>query len=92
MTAQEMVRTASERLDADIAAYFGGLSLLHDERLLKQCRERRRRKNVILALQTYGGDPSAAYRIARCFQQAYVPAAAQPHGTRDVLGVGLRPV
>lgn len=67
----DVVQSASEKYDADVVVYMGDIERPEDDYLIRQCRRRRRRKNVLLVLTTRGGDPSAAYRIARCFQRAY---------------------
>jgi ClpP class serine protease len=54
--------------------------------------DRKRRKNAILILVTEGGDPDAAYRIARCFQEHYelftciVPGYCKSAGTLITIG------
>ena len=57
--------------DADIAFYFGEISRDLADNIINACRTRKLRKNIVLLLTTHGGDPNAAYIIARCFQQAY---------------------
>jgi len=68
---REVVQAVAKKYEADIVAYYGDIARPEDDYLIRQCRKRRRRKNIILLLATRGGDPSAAYRIARCFQRAY---------------------
>jgi hypothetical protein len=60
-----------DKLDADVYLYSGPISEPTDDRVVDDCMGRTRRKNVVLILSTYGGDPDAAYRIARCFQRNY---------------------
>lgn len=52
---------------------FIGLQLLAVRRLVVEepVTKHRSRKNVILILATYGGDPHAAYRVARFLQDHY---------------------
>ncbi|MHB8327841.1 MAG: SDH family Clp fold serine proteinase [bacterium] len=57
--------------DADILIYNGAIEKPFDEKVIDECCNAKRRKNVILILCTYGGDPSVGYRIARCLQQKY---------------------
>lgn len=57
--------------DADILFYNGAIDRPFDTKVIDECRKARRRKNVIFILCTYGGDPNAGYRIARCLQQKY---------------------
>lgn len=64
----------AEKQDADIILYNGGIFRPCDEQLIRECIARGksgRRSNVILILVTGGGDPDAAYRIARCLQRNY---------------------
>jgi hypothetical protein len=65
------INTVAEKLDADIVVYAGDIGRGEDKYLIGQCQSRRLRKNVLLLLETYGGDPNAAYRIARAFQTFY---------------------
>ena len=69
------VEAVSNSFDADVIAWFGDIRGIFDERLIYWGRGRRRRKNVLLFLQTLGGDPHAAYRIARYFQRRYKTAS-----------------
>lgn len=91
MTAQESVDALATAMDADIVVYYGDLSRVYDTRILRQCRTRRRRKNVVLVLATFGGDVASAYRLARCFQGAYRTRSEQPHtrGTFSVFVIGV---
>ena len=71
---RKLVDTVSSNRDADIILYNGGIFRPCDEHLIRECisrGEKGRRKNVILILVTGGGDPDAAYRIARCLQRHY---------------------
>jgi hypothetical protein len=61
----------AEKFDADVIGYFGDIMSPNDWRITYHSGRRRLRTNVILMLQTSGGDPHAAYRIARSLQRAY---------------------
>lgn len=61
----------AEKQDTDVLVYNGELRRPHDLTVIKQCKERKRRANVLLILVTFGGDAAAAYRVARCLQQKY---------------------
>jgi len=63
-------RVANEH-DADVILFSGPIEEPFDRRLLTVCSKRKRRKNVVLLLVTYGGDPDAAFRMARCLQSKY---------------------
>lgn len=68
---QEKIDSLAAEMDADIVTYFGDIKREEDVYLIKKCGQRRLRKNLLLLLTTYGGDPNAAFRIARCFQSTY---------------------
>lgn len=68
---QNHIDKLSGKYDADVVVYFGDITRSVDTRLIRSAYERRKRKNVLLMLSTYGGDPHAAYRIARCLQGAW---------------------
>ena len=84
-------RVATE-LDADVISYRGEIGRHADRNLISECIQRRRRNNVVLMLVTLGGDPDAAYRIARCLQDKYenftlyVSGVCKSAGTLIALG------
>jgi hypothetical protein len=60
--------------ECDVVFFNGGLERPCDDALIQECMNRGkngRRKNALLIMVTYGGDPDAAYRIARCMQRSY---------------------
>lgn len=63
-----------------------------DERVITLVRKRKHAPGIVLVLVTPGGDADAAYRIARCLQDAYehftvlVPGYCKSAGTICVLG------
>ncbi len=61
----------ADALDADVILYNGPISRPQDSHLIDACVRRRRRTNALLMLVTMGGDPDAAYRVARCIQTKY---------------------
>lgn len=61
----------ADQSDADVLFINAGIFRPLDRKVLDLCSKRRRRKNVVLLLVTQGGDPDAAYRIARCLQTSY---------------------
>lgn len=67
----ELAILLADENDADILLYNGPIDRPFDAKVIDECRKAKRRTNVILILCTYGGDPSAGYRIARCLQQKY---------------------
>jgi hypothetical protein len=75
-TVNETIRASANVLadatDSDVLVYSGDIERPFDDELLDEllaCPVRR--KNVILILGTYGGNPDAAYRIARSLQENY---------------------
>ena len=71
---EDMKRIANkyaEDHDTDFVVYFGDIGRPQDVFLIDRCRQRRRRKNLLLMLATRGGDPAVAYRIGRAFQRFY---------------------
>ncbi|WP_346032687.1 SDH family Clp fold serine proteinase [Erythrobacter westpacificensis] len=92
---REIVEKVSAERDADIILYNGGIFRPCDETLIRECISRGqtgRRKNVVPILVTGGGDPDAAYRIARCLQRhyekftLYVSGACKSAGTLIAIG------
>lgn len=73
----------AEANDTDFAVYFGDMVRPRDEFLIDSCRQRRRRKNLLLMLATRGGDAGVAYRLGRAFQKLY--------GIEDHASDGSRP-
>jgi hypothetical protein len=64
--------------DVDILAYCGGIERRGYEALCKAL-DGTRKKNILLAMCTFGGDPHAGYRIARALHHNY------PDGTISLL-------
>lgn len=61
----------SEQSNADIFLFSSGISYGSGEEFIDTVSKNRKRDNVVLILSTYGGDPDAAYRIARFLQDHY---------------------
>ena len=61
----------AEELDADVILLNGELTSAEANVLIRNCRTREKRSNVVLILVTYGGDPDAAFQIARYLQREY---------------------
>jgi hypothetical protein len=93
---EERIKTTANALaesaDADIFFYNSEIYRPCDYKIIRECAKRRRRNNIILILVTEGGDPDAAYRIARCFQKRYkrficiVPGCCKSSGTLIATG------
>ena len=71
LSAQQMADVVAEQLGADVLLFNGPIYRDQDKWLIDACIKRRRRENVLLILVTQGGDPDAAYRIAKCLQAKY---------------------
>jgi len=69
--APDSIDVISSDENADIFVFSSEISYNSGESLIDTVTEHRTRENVILVLATYGGDPHAAYRIARFLQDHY---------------------
>lgn len=67
----QQVRVLVGEKDTDVLVFCGRISTQCDQQVQDAVSGRRRRKNVALILTTRGGDPDAAYKIARCLQRSY---------------------
>jgi hypothetical protein len=97
-TREERIKTAANALaeaeNADIYFYNSEIKRPHDEEVMRHCGKIDSSENAILILVTEGGDPDAAYRIARCFQSRYadgtftciVPGYCKSAGTLIAVG------
>lgn len=81
----------SNRTDTDVVVYFGDITRDGYESLAVACSDRKLRKHVVMLMVTLGGDPNAAYRIARMIQECYktvsprdVRPNTQPRGTFSI--------
>lgn len=87
-----VIKKIAAEQDTDIILYNGPIHRPTDTQIIRQCIERRKRPNVMLMMVTTGGDPDAAYRIARCLQDKYekfvfyVPGYCKSAGTIVALG------
>ncbi|WP_434684969.1 SDH family Clp fold serine proteinase [Pseudanabaena minima] len=69
---QICIQSVIDELDADAFLYSADISEENADKLIQTIRDQSpKRENVVLILSTYGGDPDAAYRIARILKQAY---------------------
>jgi len=66
-----LAEAVASRLDADVFLYNGRLSRGNVRTVERRVLARKRRKNVVLMLVTHGGDPDAAYILARLLQENY---------------------
>jgi len=88
----ELANRVSDNLNADILLINSDIARGLDNKLIAAVKARRKRKNVFLILVTQGGDPDAAYRMARCLQDnyeklvAFVTGYCKSAGTLCLLG------
>ena len=57
--------------DTDLYLYFGSIRRPYDDYMIDEIINRKKKKNLMLFMTTSGGNPDAAYRIARCIQREY---------------------
>ena len=88
---KKKINDYSNRNDTDVIVYFGDITRDEDESLTVACADRKLRKHVMMLMVTLGGDPNAAYRIARLLQERYktvsprdVGPTRQPRGTFSI--------
>src|SRR5258708_16374883 len=67
----KLVKRVSDHYKSDIALYIGPIERPHDDRFIRRVKDFKQLDNVLLILTTFGGDPHAAYRMARCLQEQY---------------------
>lgn len=79
----------------DVVGYAGPVTMVGYEQLCDLLETRKRSERVVIALETSGGDPHAAFRIARALGshydtvQALVPRFCKSAGTLIVLGAAV---
>jgi len=61
----------ADATDSDVLLYSGNIERPYDDKLLDEISAAKRRANATLILCTSGGNPNAAYRMARAFQENY---------------------
>ena len=57
--------------NTDVILFVGPITRVSAKTLIGICNETNRRKNVLLIMETYGGNADAGYQIARCLQDKY---------------------
>ncbi len=78
--------------DTDVLLYTGNIERGYDDKLIDILLGMKRRHNVLLLLCSHGGNPDAAYRIARALQNCYdkftvlLAGRCKSAGTLIVLG------
>lgn len=69
--ATSIMRRMVASAETDILIFNGPIERPRDRRLIKNVMAKARAKNLFMILVTYGGDPDAAYRMARCIKNHY---------------------
>jgi Serine dehydrogenase proteinase len=88
----DAAQQVAEALDADVYLFNGEIARPYDRQLIDELRAQPRRTNILFLLVTNGGNPDAAYRMARCLQRSYkrvivfVPGFCKSAGTLLVIG------
>lgn len=57
--------------DTDFYLYIGPIRRPYDDYVIDDLRKRKKKKHIMVFMTTSGGDPNAAYRIARAIQRQY---------------------
>ena len=66
------VQEITSELEADIFLYSAAISDVNADKLINEIKQTSpKRNNVALIMTTYGGDPDAAFRIARYLKRKY---------------------
>lgn len=81
----QVIKKVSEHYDADVILYIGPIERPWDDTFIGRVKEFKNKhkkpfKNVILVLTTLGGDPHAAYRMARFLQEEYQTVVSEGIG------------
>lgn len=89
---QEIMTRIVRASEADILLFNSPINRPGDRAMIKRCLSRKCRPNLFMILLTAGGDPDAAYRIARSLQSHYkkliccVSSYCKSAGTLILLG------
>jgi len=68
---EKLIKRVSDHYKSDIILYVGPLERPYDDRFIERVKSMKQLDNVLLILTTNGGDPHAAYRMARFLQEHY---------------------
>ncbi|HUA99645.1 MAG TPA: hypothetical protein VMA34_15040 [Terracidiphilus sp.] len=91
LTFSNAIKRVSEHYDAEVCLYIGPIDRPHDDNFIARCKaflsaqSHQPRPNFLLLLTTFGGDPHAAYRMARFVQDKFQTVPAE-----DVYSSGVR--
>jgi hypothetical protein len=93
----EKAKAAAAKIDADVYVYNGGIERPRDLFCVEAIFSHRTRKKAVLFLVTNGGNPDAAYKMARYFQDHYddflvvVAGKCKSAGTLIAVGAKVTP-
>ena len=68
---QEIMRRIVDTSNVDILLFNAPIERDRDRRMISRCHKHKCKPNLLMLLVTEGGNPDAAYRIARCLQDRY---------------------
>ena len=68
---QKTIAEAVREFDSDVVFYNGPIERPHDEKFIDVIHDNKQKEKILLILVTSGGDPHAAYRMARYLQESY---------------------
>jgi hypothetical protein len=71
----QLIRRVADHYESDVILYIGPIDRPFDDWFIARVKERKSLNNVLLILTTNGGDPHAAYRMARYLQERYETVA-----------------
>ena len=76
-----LAKAVGDARKADVLIYSGEIETPQDDNVLSVCLERQhRREDLFLMICTFGGDPDAAYRIARYLKRQYRRVVVMVYG------------
>lgn len=91
-TPEEVANRLADERDVDVVLFNGDIEEPADSLLTEGCDDMCRRRNVLLVIVTPGGDPHAAYRMARGLESlydhftAFIPGPCKSAGSLLVTG------
>ncbi len=71
LTIENVANSIAEQRDADVLFFSGGIAYPIARKMMEACEFRRCRRNLLLIMLTWGGDPDAAYKMSHYLQHRY---------------------
>ncbi len=90
--ARRLIGRISKTLESEVVLICGNVDETATSTIIAQCEERAALPNVVLLLMTLGGEPDAAYRLARYLQNKFerfsifIPSMCKSAGTLVAIG------